>query len=224
MSSILKSFVFYYMEKLIVFGASGRVGSRLVRYALDAGYEVTAFIRNPDLFPIDDSRLSIFVGNALDPIAMEKALPGHDVVISALGARNMDNPITLMSDAMGNMIDSMKKFGIKRVLAVGGAGILHQEAATLVKDNPDFPEFLQNVSSDHLRVYHLLRDSELEWTMACPPNMRDEERTGNYVTEADYFPKRAKNQIAAGDVADFLLKEVEGNNFIERRVGVAEKA
>lgn len=212
------------MKKIIVFGATGKVGRRVVKYALAAGHQVTAFVRNPADFPKYESRLLLFVGDALEPVALEKALEEHEVVISALGARSMENVITLMSDALGKTIAAMKKVGIKRILAVAGAGILHQKAGILIKDNPDFPDFLQNVSSDHLRMYHLLRNTDLKWTLVCPPTLIDEERSEEYVTEKDYFPETGQNEVSAGDVADFLVREAETNEFIDRRVGGAARA
>ena len=34
--------------KIIIFGATGTVGQELVKQAVEKGYEVTAFVRNPE--------------------------------------------------------------------------------------------------------------------------------------------------------------------------------
>jgi len=38
---------------------------------------------------------------------------------------------------------------------------------------------------------------------------------------ADYYPKGAQNLISVQDAADFIVREIEENQFIKHRVGIA---
>src|SRR5438067_10520649 len=73
--------------KLLVFGATGGTGSRLVQQALQQGHVVTAFARDPGKIHLTHDNLRIVRGDILQPDSVEKALSGQDAVVSALGTR-----------------------------------------------------------------------------------------------------------------------------------------
>ncbi|HWM52138.1 MAG TPA: NAD(P)H-binding protein, partial [Thermoplasmata archaeon] len=76
--------------KVVVFGATGETGRHLTERALRAGHTVTAFARDPTRMPIVHERLRVVRGDVLDPPSVDRVIPGHDAVLSALGgtARN----------------------------------------------------------------------------------------------------------------------------------------
>lgn len=206
---------------ILIVGAMGRAGKLLTEYALEAGHSVTAFSRSVDKAGLSHPNLRYVKGDVLYPALLEAVMPGHDAVISVLGVPNFSGPITLLSEGMEAIVNVMKSTGLKRLLTIGGAGILQQTKTRLRRDDPGFPPYLHNITADHYRVFDILSRSNLDWTIVTPPYMPDGERTGEYLVEADYFPKNARNEIAVEDVADFLLKEMEENNFIGKRVGIA---
>jgi len=206
---------------ILIVGAMGRAGKLLTEYALEAGHSVTAFSRSVDKASLTHPNLRYVKGDVLYPVLLEAVMPGQDAVISVLGVRNFSGPITLLSEGMEHIEHVMKNAVVKRVLTIGGAGILQQTDTRLRRDDPGFPPYLHNITADHYRVYDTLNRSKLDWTIVTPPYMPDGTRTGAYLVEADFFPKNARNEIAVEDVADFLLKEVEENKFVGKRVGIA---
>ena len=73
--------------KLIIFGATGGTGRQCVDQALAQGHQVTAFVRQPAALTVQHPDLTIIQGDITDQDAVQRAIPGHDVVISALGTR-----------------------------------------------------------------------------------------------------------------------------------------
>ena len=73
--------------KLLVFGATGGTGRRLVQQALQQGHVVTAFARDPEKIGLTDDNLRVVRGDILDPDSVETAVAGQDAVVSALGIR-----------------------------------------------------------------------------------------------------------------------------------------
>ena len=59
--------------KIVVFGASRGVGSKVVEQALEAGHIVTAFVRSPEKFGVRHPNLSVVKGDSLDAAAVENA-------------------------------------------------------------------------------------------------------------------------------------------------------
>ncbi len=73
--------------KLLVFGATGGTGSRLVEEALQQGHVVTAFARDPSKMHLAHANLRLVRGDILQPDSIETAVAGQDAVLSALGTR-----------------------------------------------------------------------------------------------------------------------------------------
>src|SRR5687767_413843 len=100
--------------KVIIFGATGTVGIEIVKQALKKGYEVTAFVRNPEKLPnLNHTNLTICKGDVLNLSEVENAVQNHDVVLCALGDGNVGKIRRLGTK---NIIDAMNKAGLKRLI------------------------------------------------------------------------------------------------------------
>lgn len=225
---VIESYLLIYIAKLItthmkvlVIGASGRLGSHLVEYSLEKGHEVTAFARNIEDYPLSHENLTLVRGDVLYPMLIESALKDQEVVLSVIGIRKYNGSITLLSRGIKNIVQSMEKLGPKRLITITGAGILQENEERMIMETLSFPPNLQNLSLDHQRVYKILDESSLEWTIACPSFMHLGERTGEYLTKENFYPKGAKNEISVQDVADFMTEEMSQNSFVGARVGIA---
>lgn len=207
--------------KVLVIGSTGRAGRLLVEYALERGHEVTAFARSMDDYPVRHERLSTFTGDVLYPALIDAAMPGHDIVLSVIGIRQFSGPITLLSTGIRNIVSVMQQHGVRRLLTITGAGILQENHDELIMESLSFPPNLLNISMDHERVWHILRDSRLDWTIVSPSFMTHAARTGQYLVEADYFPRNCQNRVSVEDVADFITLEMTENRFLGKRVGIA---
>jgi putative NADH-flavin reductase len=207
--------------KVLVIGSTGRAGRLLVEYALEQGHEVTAFARHVGDYPLAHERLRFFTGDVLYPPLLDAVMPGHDAVCSVIGIRQFSGEITLLSTGARNVIASMERAGLQRLLTLTGAGILQENQDELLMESLSFPPNLMNISLDQLRVYHALQESRLDWTIVAPSFMHQGPRTGKYVAEADYFPRNCQNRISVEDVADFMTRELDERQFVGKRVGIA---
>ena len=117
--------------KIVIFGASGRTGQRLISQALEQDHEVTAFARTPGKIQINHEKLRIIQGNIHDRNAVEQAAHGQDAVLCALGV-NKDDPVTALADGTRNIIRAMKYHGVRRVLNVSAAGFSGERADFLI--------------------------------------------------------------------------------------------
>lgn len=71
--------------KIAVFGATGGIGKFVVKHALEKGYEVNAYVRNPQKLQIENKNLKVFVGQVSDYDKIKETIAGCDDVIIALG-------------------------------------------------------------------------------------------------------------------------------------------
>jgi putative NADH-flavin reductase len=194
--------------KIVVFGASRGVGLKVVEQALDAGHAVTAFVRSADQFGLQHPNLSVFQGDALDATAVERAVAGHDAVVSALAPTRP--PVAgMMEIAARNIVNAMKKNNVARIISTTGAGIRQ------VEDQPKFIDrfiaFLLNLLAkgvvlDAIANVKVIQASKLDWTIARFPRLIDGPHTGVY--RVGYVDKNSSSQISRADGADFIVKEL----------------
>ena len=207
--------------KIAIFGSTGLVGKELVKQALLMGYKVNAFGRN--VYSADfaeNEALSLFTGALFDADQVYRALKGCDAVLSALGGGTRGEDKT-RSLGMKNIVSQMEKASIKRIVAIGGMGILENDAGVLLYESKNFPPEYVPVSVEHFKAYKFLKDSALDWTIVCPPIIVDKDVTGIFKTAGDKMPSSQQNYILKGDLSLFMLNEVSKNEYIKKRVGIS---
>lgn len=206
--------------KLIVFGATGQVGIQLVKQALWRGHEVKAFGRNVFELKLEDPHLELIKGALFDASEVFHAIQGCDAVLSVIGGA-IDGTDKTRSLGMKNIVEQMKKANLTRIVALGGLGILNASENRLLLDEEDYPKEYLPVGNEHRKAYEYLLASGLDWTFVCSPDIRNEGPTGNYITNKDYPPEPNKYIINAGDLAQFMLNELEKNEYVKSRVGIS---
>ncbi|QHD02901.1 3-beta hydroxysteroid dehydrogenase [Pseudomonas sp. S04] len=202
------------MSKIALIGATGRAGSQLLEEALRRGHSVTAIAR-------DTSKLSPRPGvvsknvDVLDAAALQAAVAGHDLVISAA------HFATIPASAV---IGPVQAAGVKRLLVVGGAGSLLLPDGSRVIDAPDFPaEYKAEASAGAVFLDTLRQEQELDWTFLSPSALFVEgQRTGTFRIGRDdlLVSAEGKSWITFADYAIAMLDEVEKHAYSRQRFTV----
>ncbi|WP_102346223.1 NAD(P)-dependent oxidoreductase [Bacillus sp. Marseille-P3661] len=203
---------------ILILGATGRVGSQIVTYALHNRHHVTVLVRTPGKMQINNENLAIIQGNVLNKADIERAMHGIDVVISAL---NTDGTTTL-SDSMPIIIEAMENEGIKRIITIGTAGILQSRTTpnSLRYQSSESKQKSTRAAKEHHKVYDMLKQSTLEWTIVCPTYLPDGERVGKYRIDRNFLPAGGV-EISVPDTAEFTFKQIVAKDYIKFRVGIA---
>ncbi|MEY9966943.1 putative NADH-flavin reductase [Streptacidiphilus sp. MAP12-16] len=202
--------------KIIVFGATGKTGRQVVQRALDAGHEVTAFVRDPARLDVHHPQLHVSVGQVTtDQAAVTAAVEGHDAVISALGTartlHGMRSP-TIMSQAMPVIIQAMTDGGVDRLVFLSSFGVGDSYAAAPPLLKVMFRYFLGPVYADKAAAEKLLRDSTLNWTLVYPVLLTNGPHTGAYRSDVS-VKLTGMPRISRADVADFMLNQIDSSAF-----------
>lgn len=205
--------------RLAVFGATGRVGRRLLEYASRDGHSVCALVRDPARLPAGLGG-QIIQGDITDATAVGAAIEGAEAVLSALGGAGLANPGTILSDGMRAIVAAMQRASVMRVLAVAGSGVLDLPSGGLRSEAPDFPSVYAAITREHLGTWEALRSSPLDWTLVCCPDLVEGELTRHYRVSADVLPVGGM-VISVEDTAAFMLQQVTLTPFVRRRVGIA---
>ncbi|WP_238846883.1 NAD(P)-dependent oxidoreductase [Nocardia arthritidis] len=204
---------------LVVFGANGRTGLRVVRQAIDKGHKVTAAVRRPGEFPIAD-RVRVVRADALDADSVASAVRGHDAVISALGGTYTRKPVSIFSDGIGNIVEAMTAQGIRRLVCVSSVCVAGRPAPgeTLLFRLVLMPILLRlgrTAYADLGRMETIVRDSGLDWTIIRASGLFDDTRITDYTLAPSSIPGRYTSRA---DLADALLRAATENRNIGGRV------
>jgi len=203
---------------ILILGATGRVGSQIVTYALHDRHHVTVLVRTPEKIQINNEKLTIIQGDVLNKEDIVNAMHGIDVVISAL---NTDGTTTL-SESIPFIIEAMENEGIKRIITIGTAGILQSRTTldSLRYQSSESKRKSTRAAKEHHKVYDMLKQSTLEWTIVCPTYLPDGERIGKYRIERDFLPEGGV-EISVPDTAEFTFRQLKTSEHIKSRVGIA---
>jgi uncharacterized protein len=210
--------------KVVLFGASGNIGSAIREELLGRGHEVTAVTRSGK--GTAGPRLSIERGDATDAIAVAKLVAGHDAVLSAVGPRiGIENDAEIIVGAAGSLIAALPAAGVRRLIVLGGAGSLEAAPGVRVVDNPHFPAIWKANALAQGEALELYRASEgLDWTFVSPPAVIEPgERAGVFRVGGDQLLVDADgvSRITIPDYAIAFVDELEKPTVMRRRITVA---
>ncbi|MDD9270630.1 NAD(P)-dependent oxidoreductase [Paenibacillus sp. GCM10023248] len=203
---------------VLILGATGRVGARVLELALADRHQVTALVRSPGSVRQTSDGLTLLQGDARSAADIRRSLQGADAVISCLSTDGG----TVLTEAIPLLIDAMKERGVNRIVSVGTAGILQSAThpGLLRYEAPDARRSSTRAAEEHRRAWERLAASGLAWTVVCPTYLPDGEALGTYRAARDVLPEGGTS-ISVGDTAAFTYRVACHGEYVGCRVGIA---
>jgi putative NADH-flavin reductase len=197
--------------RLLLYGATGTLGQRILAEAVDRGHEVTAAARNPNRVQ-ELPGVTLRLGDILDADSVATLVRGQDVLLSAVGPGHGGDPCFLV-EAARSLISAAERTGV-RLVVLGGAGSLEVEPGVLLVETSDFAATWMGVALAHRDALALYRAAPpgVDWTYVSPAaTVELGERTGRYRTGGDQLvvDEQGQSRISAEDLAVATLDEVE---------------
>lgn len=212
--------------KIALIGATGFVGSAVLNELLSRGHAVTALARHPEKFAARDG-LAVVRADVLDAAQVAAAVRGHDAIVSAYNPGWSEPRIyELFGQGYDAILAGARQAGVKRLLAVGGAGSLEVAPGVQLVDTPEFPaEWKQGALAARDLLTRLRGDTALDWSFLSPPVLlAPGERTGRYRVGGDQpLPGQGgqPSGISVADLAVAIADEIETPRHVRRRFTVA---
>ncbi|XP_071979774.1 flavin reductase (NADPH) [Engystomops pustulosus] len=190
-------------KKVVIFGSTGMTGKVTLAQAVDKGFHVTVLVRDPARLPADKKPARVVVGDVLNKEDVSKAVEGQEAVIIILGTNNDLGPTTMMSEGTRNIIEAMKKHGVRKVVGC--------MSSFLLWDFQKVPPPMRPVTEDHIRMLQVLKESGLDYVAVLPPHIAaDKPFTGTYTVKVG---ERGGNVISTHDLGDFFLRCVNTSEY-----------
>jgi hypothetical protein len=212
--------------KIVLFGATGMVGSRIAAEAAARGHDVTAVSRS-GAQPDTTGDVTPTAADARDREQVAALVENADVVAAALvPPRDGSDPRAPFVALYEDFLAGVGAGGGPRTVIVGGAGSLRVAPGTRLVDTPGFPEMYKSEALAHADVLDVLRANAATlpmWTYISPaPQVGPGERTGGYrVGVGDDLLPHAES-ISAEDFAAAFVDELESGAHPRQRLSVAQ--
>lgn len=205
---------------IALIGASGFIGSGLLKEALARGHRVTALVGHPEKLAAATG-LTAVQADVLDQAALAGRLRGHDAVISAFSGHAQSEVYDYYLRGIRSIIGAVKQAGVSRLLVVGGAGSLEVGSGVQLLDTPEFPSQWKGTAEGARQALLLLKqERELDWTMLSPSaHIAPGQRTGKFRLGTDQLLVDAKGEshISVEDYAVAMIDELERPAHSRRR-------
>jgi putative NADH-flavin reductase len=102
----------------------------VVSTALERGHKAVVLVRRPGAFAPRAGLTEVIWPDVTDTATLARALPGADVVISALGGADRGST-TVCTDGIRSAVKAMTAAGVKRLIAVRAHGVLETRGSSL---------------------------------------------------------------------------------------------
>lgn len=199
--------------RLLVLGATGGTGRAVVDRALDAGWDVTAFVRDPARIAPAPG-LAVVTGDATRAEDVARALPGHDAVVISLGERpgafdflpGRGASSGVCQIGTRNVLDALPTDAPPRLVVVSafGVGATRETAPWYVRLYLRL--FMKALMDDKERQETLLKAADVDFVIVQPVALTDAPATGDWLASPDGGIRR--QQVSRGDLAAFILSEL----------------
>lgn len=210
-------------QKIVVFGATGPTGRRIVAQAIEDGYRVVAAVRHPEAMPIHLPNLEVVPVDVVDPHAdLDQLMNGAVAVLSALGSRGR-KPTTVYSTGARRIAEAMGRQGIRRWIGISSDGIDIPTglpwAQRLVMSTV-IQWLYRHQYADMAKMEAYLDGVSLDWTIIRAPRLTDGPPTGHTRVSLDE-PILDAGSLRRADLADFMLRGIDRTDTYRRRVHLA---
>lgn len=189
---------------ILVLGASGGTGRRVVEQGQQRGHVITAVARHLDAQALAPGVIAR-PGDGRDPAAIRAVMEGQDAVISAVGSRSL-GPTTTSREVIANVAEAMADHGVRRLVVTSSHALVARSPrfwAALARLVFHFPY------SDLRAMERALADSPLEVTIARANMLTNKPGTGVLSAPAGTDFNEGHYQLSRDAYAEALLDLAE---------------
>lgn len=202
--------------RIFVLGASGGVGSSLLKQAVVRGHCLTAQTRTEGKL-VESAAVRVVVGSPTDETFLKQHLAGHDAVISAIGIASTGTT-TLFSQATQATVAAMKAVGVSRLVAITGIGAGNTKGhGGWLYNHIIYPLFTRNRYADKDRQEALIEQTDLNWTIVRPAPFTARAGSGRWQVVTEIPEALQLSSITREEVAEFILDCLEDGGFIRQK-------
>ncbi len=200
--------------KVIIFGASGGIGKYAVKHALEKGYEVKAFLRNPSKLTIKHENLTVIQGEISNYNDVKNAVHGTDAVIWCVGIPMKKYKTMDSLEGHKNLIKAMNECGVKRLIDWSTTtASFKKDKKSIITVVPGFMVgiFLPMAKKEVIAIADLITSSSLNWTIVRFLAPKDTPYTGK--VKVGFGDIKMKMSISREDIGAFMVEQLSSKSY-----------
>lgn len=201
--------------KVTLVGATGGVGSHLLRMALEKDYELTLVARHPERLPALPDTTRVIAADLRDHAKLREAVAEADAVLWAVGAtRNTADQPAIFRESLEVVLAAMPLNA--RIVMISGAGV-HLDGDELPLGRRFLIRLMKTVAGHVLTTNvaqaEAAKSSDKDYVLVRPGMMPDKTPSGR-VTANESLPP--KNTTTKADVARFMIEQLEHDDWLRK--------
>ncbi len=214
---------------VLVVGATGGTGRATVQKLRNDGHNVTAFSRNASVLVDGAARLRAVDGDVTKLDDLDDAMQGQNVVIVTLGISEnplrvrffgtASTPEDVRSAGTANVVESMHKHGVQRLVVQSSYGVGATRGLLRFADQLFFSLILKPQIADTEVQEQIVRDSGIEWVIAQPVHLTDEDSEVTPFVSTKGHTRLMK--VARKSVAQFLARATSDSKYVGQSIAVS---
>lgn len=206
---------------VILYGATGKSGSRILEELVGRGHRVTAIVREPSKLAHPPAGVLVKQGDLSDAGRISQAVNGADALVSAYAPpQNETDQIVAVTE---RQVEALSHGSKARLMVVGGAGGLNVAPGVSLIDSGYLPAAYLPIAKSHVKALDVLRKSSIDWTYLAPAAYFEPgQRTGKFRLGTDELiaDEAHNSRISMEDYAIALVDELEQPKHHRQRFSI----
>lgn len=207
--------------KVLVLGAAGGTGQAVVKEAVAAGHEVTAFVHDAGGYTAP-AGVRVVAGDSTDRATVDAAVQGQDAVLDAVGGKTPYKATTLESDTASAVVDAMRRHGVRRLVVTSMLGEGGSKANAPAYERLMVATYLRGADKDKQAMEAAVDASDLDLVILRPAILTDDPATGS-VRVFDPESGDKAHTITRADLATFMVAQLGDSTHLRQAVTVANR-
>lgn len=166
------------MTSVAVLGATGNLGSQVVRQVLHRGWALSVAVRSPTRLPrevVEGAKVFIADLHDVDINELARFVKGHDVLVCCAGLVTEGVKFVSLVDKVISAVESVQPSRRPVCWFMAGVAVLDLDA--LGRRGVDLPK-VKDTYWPHRANLERLQRSTLDWRLLCPGPMVDQPAVG----------------------------------------------
>lgn len=211
---------------IFLLGATGNTGYEILKRLSHDKHKIKVLARNPaKLNPTElgqPNHVELIQGGVFQLDKLTEHFKDCDVIISALGTGKDNSYTEVYSQGGKNILSAMRTNGIRKLITITSGLIDMSDPSTnnFFMNRIIRPNF-NKVYYDQTRWETILDNTDdIDWICVRPTNLLRKPFTGRYRVSLNHCPKKGW-KIGRPDLADFIVKQVDSNEYIHQKPVIA---
>lgn len=210
--------------RLLLLGASGSVGHRIVAQGLGCGHTIRAQTRDAARLAGQPPEIEVVAADPTDAATLSALVRGQQAVVMSLGTAP-GRRTTLFSDVTAKLCRAMAAEGVRRLVAITGVGAGETRGhGGFVYDRLIYPLFTRPLYEDKNRQERLIRESSLDWVIVRPAAFKAAAGSSPLQALVEIRPGTVLRRVTRDEVAAFVLDQLADDRYLRKAVFLGHAA